>query len=145
MSERPTHAPMDQFPVVDDCLLVGGVPLPLLARRVGQTPFYAYDRRLLSARVRLLRALLPGEVSLHYAVKANPMPAVVQHVARTVDGLDVADSVKDELRALTPEGYTGVAAVDSRHQIIVAAQAHGTGNASPPSRRCSATCGPTND
>jgi len=43
------------------------------------------------------------------------------------------------------QGYTGVAAVDSRHQIIVAAQAHGTGNASPPSRRCSATCGPTND
>ena len=104
MSERPTHAPMDQFPVVDDCLLVGGVPLPLLARRVGQTPFYAYDRRLLSARVRLLRALLPGEVSLHYAVKANPMPAVVQHVARTVDGLDVASL--GELRTALDTGMS---------------------------------------
>ena len=26
------------------------------------------------------------------------------------------------------QGYTGVAAVDDRHQIIVAAQAHGTGS-----------------
>ncbi len=90
MTERPTHAPMDQFAVVDDCLQVGGVALPRLARRVGQTPFYAYDRRLMSERVALLRAALPPGVSLHYAVKANPMPAVVQHLAGLVDGLDVA-------------------------------------------------------
>jgi diaminopimelate decarboxylase len=81
---------MDQFAVVDDCLQVGGVPLTRLARRVGQTPFYAYDRRLMSERVGLLRASLPPGVSLHYAVKANPMPAVVQHLAGLVDGLDVA-------------------------------------------------------
>jgi diaminopimelate decarboxylase len=81
---------MDQFPVVDDCLHVGGVSLPRLARRIGQTPFYAYDRRLMSERVGLLRASLPPGVSLHYAVKANPMPAVVQHLAGLVDGLDVA-------------------------------------------------------
>ncbi len=29
-------------------------------------------------------------MKLHYAVKANPMPAVVDHIARLVDGLDVA-------------------------------------------------------
>lgn len=104
MSERPTHAPLDQFPVVDDCLVVGGVPLPLLARRVGQTPFYAYDRQLLDARVHLLRTLLPSEVSLHYAVKANPMPAVVQHLAHTVDGLDVASL--GELRTALDTGMS---------------------------------------
>jgi diaminopimelate decarboxylase len=36
---RPVHAPMDQFPVVDDCLVVGGIALPELARRVGRTQF----------------------------------------------------------------------------------------------------------
>ena len=46
---RPQHAPLVQFPVVDDCLQVGGVPLPRLAQRVGQTPFYAYDRAALTA------------------------------------------------------------------------------------------------
>lgn len=35
---------MAQWPVVDDCLVVGGVPLTRLAQRVGRTPCYAYDR-----------------------------------------------------------------------------------------------------
>ena len=87
---RPTHGPMSQFPVVDDCLWVGEMPLTQLAARVGQTPFYAYDRRLLDELVALLRRALPAAVELHYAVKANPMPAVVQHMAGLVDGLDVA-------------------------------------------------------
>jgi diaminopimelate decarboxylase len=87
---RPQHAPLTQFPVVDDCLQVGGMPLTLLAERVGQTPFYAYDRSKLSERVALLRACLPPEIHLHYAMKANPMPAVVQHMAGLVDGIDIA-------------------------------------------------------
>ena len=89
---RPAHAPMDQFPVVDDCLVVGGVALPELARRVGRTPFYAYDRRLVSERVELLRSHLPRRVHLHYAMKANPMPAVVAHLAGLVDGVDIASA-----------------------------------------------------
>ncbi len=87
---RPTHWPMTQFPVIDDCLWVGGIPLTQLARRVGQTPFYAYDRRLLDERVTLLRRALPPAIELHYAIKANPMPALVQHLAGLVDGLDIA-------------------------------------------------------
>ncbi|MDH3314167.1 MAG: pyridoxal-dependent decarboxylase, exosortase A system-associated [Betaproteobacteria bacterium] len=89
---RIAHAPMTQFSVVDDCLQVGGVPLTELAQRVGRTPFYAYDRGLITQRVELLRKHLPADVHLHYAIKANPMPAVVQHLARLVDGLDVASA-----------------------------------------------------
>jgi diaminopimelate decarboxylase len=72
--------------------VVGGIPLPELARRVGRTPFYAYDRRLMSERVELLRAHLPRQVHIHYAIKANPMPEVVRHLAGLVDGLDVASA-----------------------------------------------------
>ena len=86
----PRHVAMTQFPVVDDCLMVGGESISLLAQRVGSTPFYAYDRALLSARVAALRQYLPSEVKLHYAIKANPMPALVTHMAGLVDGLDVA-------------------------------------------------------
>src|SRR5512145_2308306 len=89
---KPRHAPMDQFPVVDDCLVVGGVPLTELARRVGRTPFYAYDRRLITERVELLRRHLPRSVHIHYAIKANPMPEVIKHLAGLVDGLDVASA-----------------------------------------------------
>ena len=98
----PRHAPMDQFKVVDDCLLVNGIPLPRLAARAGQTPFYAYDRSLLDARVAELRAALPREVTLHYAMKANPMPALVMHMARLVDGIDVASG--GELRVALDAG-----------------------------------------
>jgi diaminopimelate decarboxylase len=87
---RPQHAPMTQFDVVDDCLQVGGMALTRLAERVGSTPFYAYDRAKLTERVALLRQHLPPEIHLHYAMKANPMPAVVQHMASLVDGIDIA-------------------------------------------------------
>lgn len=86
------HAPMNQFPVVDDCLQVGGIPLTQLAERIGRTPFYAYDSNLMTQRVQLLRSQLPAQVQIHYAIKANPMPAVVKHLASLVDGLDVASS-----------------------------------------------------
>ena len=85
-----THPAMARFPVREGELTIGGIKLSLLAERVGRTPFYAYDRRLLSVRVAALRAVLPREISLHYAMKANPMPAVVQHMTGLVDGLDVA-------------------------------------------------------
>jgi diaminopimelate decarboxylase len=87
---KPRHAPITQFPVVDDCLHVGGISLPRLAQRVGRTPFFAYDRSLCSERVAQLRRQLPAGVGLHYSIKANPMPALVQHMAALVDGLDVA-------------------------------------------------------
>lgn len=94
LTERPlpVHAPMDQFPVQGGELVVGGLPLSLLAERVGQTPFYAYDRALLRNRVAQLREALPAGVKLHYAMKANPMPAVVCFMAGLVDGIDVASA-----------------------------------------------------
>ena len=100
----PGHAALSDWTVADDCLMVGGVPVTRLAERVGRTPFYAYDRRLLDARVALLREHLPRTVKLHYAMKANPMPALVCHMARLVDGLDVASG--GELRVALDAGIS---------------------------------------
>jgi len=90
MSDKPVHAPFNQFALRDDALLIGGMTLQQLAAQVGQTPFYAYDREAMTRRVRELREVLPDGISIHYAIKANPMPAVVDHMAELVDGLDVA-------------------------------------------------------
>jgi len=73
-------------------LMVGGLPLRRLAARVGQTPFYAIDRERVRQRVAQARAALPPGVRLHYAVKANPMPALVGFIRPLVDGLDVASA-----------------------------------------------------
>ncbi|MDC6166118.1 pyridoxal-dependent decarboxylase, exosortase A system-associated [Paucibacter sp. XJ19-41] len=92
VKKPPQHAAMSQFPLQDGELIVGGKRLSLLAEQVGQTPFYAYDRRLLRERVASLRAALPAGIKLHYAMKANPMPAVVALMAGLVDGIDVASA-----------------------------------------------------
>lgn len=87
---RPHHGAINPFPVLNDCLHIAGMPLTQLAAQVGQTPFYAYARQLVSGRVAQLRHCLPAAIALHYAVKANPMPALVQYIGKLVDGLDVA-------------------------------------------------------
>ena len=85
-----------------DCDAIGGIPLDRLAERVGGTPFFAYDRRLLTERIELLRATLPAGIELSYAVKANPMPAVVQHLSGLVDSLDVASAAEMLVALDTP-------------------------------------------
>lgn len=71
-------------------LVVGGREISDLAREIGHTPFYVYDRAVIGSQVAGLRAVLPQGVDLHYAIKANPMPELVRFIAPLVDGLDVA-------------------------------------------------------
>jgi diaminopimelate decarboxylase len=88
----PKHPPHPFFGVADDCLTIAGRKLTDIAAEVGQTPFYVYAREYMTARAEHLRRSLPRGVHLHYAMKANPMPQVVQHMAGLVDGLDVASA-----------------------------------------------------
>ena len=86
------HVLMDQFTVKDNCLLIGGRLITELAEEVGDRPFYAYDRSVIERQVNALRSALPSEIRLHYAVKANPMPALVRFLSELADGLDVASA-----------------------------------------------------
>jgi diaminopimelate decarboxylase len=88
------HSTVASFATRSGSLCVGGVPVDLLAERVGETPFFAYDRRLLTRRVAKLRAALPSGIDLSYAVKANPMPAVAHHLDGLVDSFDVASALE---------------------------------------------------
>lgn len=88
----PVHVPMTHFAEVNGELMINRLPLSRVAARVGQTPFYAYDRSIIQTRVAKLRAALPNGIKLHYAMKANPMPAVVGLMAELVDGIDVASA-----------------------------------------------------
>lgn len=89
--------------VRDGELVLGDSTLAQLAARAGQTPFYVYSRQALTAQVRRLREHLPPELLIYYSIKANPMPALVQHLAGLVDGLDVAS-----LRELRTALDTGI-------------------------------------
>ena len=91
------HSTVVAFATRSGRLCVGGVPVDVLADRVGETPFFAYDRGLLTSRIASLRAALPEGISLSYAVKANPMPAVIHHLSGLVDHFDVASAWSSEL------------------------------------------------
>lgn len=85
-----SHTEMTQFTSKDGELLVNGIKLSQLKLRAGQTPFYAYDRSVISQKIAHFKSAMPAELKLHYAIKANPMPALVGFIAYQVDGLDVA-------------------------------------------------------
>ncbi len=90
--EPGEKARLHGFEVADGELRVAGIPLTRLAQRVGGGPFYVYDRAKIAARVGLLRRHLPDGIHLSYAIKANPMPALVYHMSGLVDGFDLASA-----------------------------------------------------
>ena len=71
-------------------LLIGGQAVEALIAQAGDTPLFVYDFALIRARVAALRDALPQAVRLHYAIKANPLPALVAAMSPLVDGLDIA-------------------------------------------------------
>jgi hypothetical protein len=90
---------------------LGGVDPAELAARFG-TPCYIYDLDVVDRQVAALRAILPSQFELAYAVKANPSLAVVGHVGRLGLGADVASGgeLALALRAGIPPGrivFTG--------------------------------------
>lgn len=103
-AKRAEHWPQRHFAVVDNCLHVGGEAITAIADRAEGRAFYVYDRNVMTGCVEEWRRAMPAELHLHYAMKANPMPEVVQHMAGLADGLDVASA--GELRLALATGIT---------------------------------------
>ena len=89
-----SHSHIPQFAIRHNQLVIGGIELTRLVKRVGQTPFYAYDRQAIKNRMAVLRAAMPSDLNIYYALKANPMPAVVHLMAELADGFDLASSAE---------------------------------------------------
>jgi len=70
-------------------LTIGGRDVEALVEARG-TPLFVYDTRRIARQVSRFRAAFPGEVALHYAVKANPYAPLHETIANLVDGFDVA-------------------------------------------------------
>jgi diaminopimelate decarboxylase len=71
-------------------LRIGGHDVTALIEAAGDTPLFVYDLGMVAERVRRLRAAMPAGLEIHYAIKANPYPALVSAMAGLVDGFDVA-------------------------------------------------------
>jgi len=80
-----------QYRIIDGQLFLGEQSATSLADTHG-TPLYVYDAAAVKRRIEVLKAALPDSLSLHYAIKANPMPELVRKLGGWVDGMDVASS-----------------------------------------------------
>ncbi|MFI6887977.1 alanine racemase [Streptosporangium canum] len=82
--------------------------LPMHARALeladaGELPAYVYDLADLDSHMATVRAAL-GDIEVHYAVKANPDPKLLQVIAPYVDGFEVASGGElAHVRKLFPE------------------------------------------
>ena len=74
----------------DGILAIDGVPATALVEQAGETPLFVYSASLMRARVAQLRAAMPLGLSIHYAIKANPLPGVLGLLSGLVDGFDIA-------------------------------------------------------
>ena len=102
----PQHAVLRKLQASPGPFLWAGKSLEALAVQAGQTPFYAYDSARMQSTVAQLRETLPPSIQLHYAMKANPLPAVVTLMASLVDGIDVASG--GELQSALAAGAPSV-------------------------------------
>jgi diaminopimelate decarboxylase len=73
----------------DGMLLIGGRRADALAGGPDDTPLFVYDAGLVDRQVARFRAAFP-DVQLHYAIKANSYGPLLSHIAKQVDGLDIA-------------------------------------------------------
>ncbi len=102
-------------------LLVGGRPVEALIAEAGDTPLFVYDFALVKARIAALRAALPESVALHYAIKANPMPALVAAMVPLVDGLDVASGGEMQVALAAGAAHISFAGPGKRDRELEAA------------------------
>ena len=87
---KPLGPIPDGFTAVGGELAVDGVPASVLVARAGRTPCFVYSRAMIAKRIAALRAAMPPRLALHYAVKANPLPALLVAMSGLVDGFDIA-------------------------------------------------------
>lgn len=84
------HADVFSHYTKDGMLSVAGRSIQDWWKMAHCKPFYLYCGDAIQKQIYKLRECLPSELEVHYAVKANPYPQLINYIAPLVDGLDVA-------------------------------------------------------
>lgn len=78
------------FGASDGVMTIAGQRVDALIDTASATPLFVYDFHIVKKHISDLKSAMPPELAVHFAIKANPMPDLVQRIAPLVDGLDVA-------------------------------------------------------
>lgn len=93
------------WPQANGRLMHGTEPLGDWLKRSGQsTPGYVYHLAAIDRQVEAVRAVLPADLHLHYAIKANPNPEIIRHLVQLIDGFDCASLAEmQQVVAIAPD------------------------------------------
>jgi diaminopimelate decarboxylase len=76
----------------DGMLLIADRRVDHIVGEAGDTPLFVYDMGVVEQRLAALRAVMPTELGIHFAIKANSHPEMLCAMRPLVDGFDVASS-----------------------------------------------------
>ncbi|EDL50419.1 pyridoxal-dependent decarboxylase, exosortase A system-associated [Erythrobacter sp. SD-21] len=93
------------FEAIDGELAISGRKASDLAAEARRTPLFVYSQTMIDERVARLRAAMPNRLRINYAIKANSFAPLLEHLARLVDGLDIASG--GELAMVETAGVAG--------------------------------------
>jgi len=97
MKIKPLGPIPQGYDVKEGELAIGGQPASHWARKAGSTPLFVYSSQLIEGRIAALREALPARIGINYAIKANPLPAILSLMDPLLDGFDIASSGELEL------------------------------------------------
>ena len=73
-----------EFNAKDGELVIGGRTVSSLVKEVRDTPLFVYSRDMIAQRITALREAMPDRLRIHYAMKANPYPPLLEFIADPV-------------------------------------------------------------
>jgi diaminopimelate decarboxylase len=115
------------FAAIDGELAIGGRTARALAEQAKGTPLFVYSADLIRRRMTDLRAAMPRQLKIHYAVKANPYCPILELMRELIDGFDIASGGELDLvmAAGQDPALTSFAGPGKRDEELALAIAHG--------------------
>ncbi len=84
------YDPLANFEVRDNALCISGKSITELDEIGIKPPCYLYSKQIITKKIKRLRDTLPESIKIHYSIKANPFPEIVNFITQHVDGLEVS-------------------------------------------------------
>jgi diaminopimelate decarboxylase len=115
------------FEAIGGELAIGGQTASALVDKALGTPLFVYWGELIRRRMADLRAAMPAQLKVHYAVKANPYRPILQLMRELTDGFDIASGGELDmvLDAGQDPALVSFAGPGKRDEELALAIAHG--------------------
>ena len=96
-----SYSPLDNFEIRNNELSIAGQSITELINSGIKPPCYLYSKHIINKKINQLRSTLPSSVKIHYSIKANPLPELVNFIKDNVDGLEVSSLTEMKIALAT--------------------------------------------